>query len=176
MLIVGTKVCKKCLEERDIVTEYYVSNLSTCKFCVKKASKEREEKIKSTPEGLEKERERHRDKYHRLCYKDVHKPTSEKKKEIIQRYKNKYPEKYKAKNSSQDLKKIDKNNELHHWSYNEEDWKDCFEMSVADHNTLHRFLIYDQETFYYKDLEGNLLDTKEKHKEYIEKQGIKIIK
>jgi hypothetical protein len=169
---VKTKFCKKCCVVKDLEDFYVLS--SSCKECVKKASRLREEKLKSTPEGLEKERARHRDKYYRLGYKDIYKPTPERKKEIIKKYKEKYPEKQRAKNLSQDLKKKFNDTELHHWSYNEEDAKDCIELSVSDHNLLHRFLVYDQSTFYYKNLEGNLLDTKEKHKEYIEKLGIEI--
>lgn len=159
------KFCKKCFKTKKLEDFYATS--SSCKECVKKASREREEKLKSTPEGLEKERQRHREKYHRLGYKDIHKPSPERKKEIISKYKNKYPEKQKAKNSSQSLSKTNMDNELHHWSYNQEHWKDCIELSVSDHNLLHRFLVYNQDTFYYKDLEGNLLDTKEKHEEFI---------
>lgn len=167
------RVCKKCCEPKT-VDDFYESNLGTCKECVKAKAKLQRELLISTPEGLEKEKARHRDKYHRLGYKDIHKPAPERKKEIIKKYKDKYPEKQRAKSLSQDLKKKVKGNELHHWSYNEIDAKDCFELSVADHNTLHRFLIYDQDTFYYKTLEGIILDTKEKHKEYIESLNINI--
>ena len=166
------KFCKKCFKTKDL-EDFYITS-SCCKDCVKKASRLRDEKLKSTPEGLEKERQRHREKYHRLGYKDIHKPTPERKKEIIKKYKEKYPEKQMAKNLSQSLTKINKENELHHWSYNEKDAKDCIELSVSDHNLLHRFLAYDQSTFYYKDLEGNLLDTKEKHEKFIKQLGIQI--
>ena len=167
--------CNTCFSTKP-QEDFYVSNKSNCKECVKAKSKLRVESLISTPEGLEKERQRHRSKYHRLGYKDVHKPTPERKKEIIRKYKDKYPEKQRAKNLSQDLKKENKENELHHWSYNEIDAKDCIELSVADHNTIHRFLIYDQGSFYYKDLEGNLLDSKEKHLKYIESLQIQIKK
>jgi hypothetical protein len=165
--------CKKCLIPKKS-DEFYKSNLSTCKECIKTKSKLQRDLLISTPEGIEKERARHRDKYHRLGYKDVYKPSSERKAEIIKNYKGKYPEKYKAKCASQDLKKTYSENELHHWSYNQDHWKDCIELSVSDHNTIHRFLVYDKESFYYKDLDGNLLDTKEKHLDYIKKQNITI--
>ena len=167
------RTCNTCFNTKPH-QDFYVSNKSNCKECIKEKAKLQRELLISTPEGLEKERQRHRDKYHRLGYKDIHKPTPEKKKEIIKRYKDKYPEKQRAKNLSQDLVKTDNKNELHHWSYNEKDAKDCIELSVADHNTIHRFLVYDQESFYYKDLEDNLLDTKEKHADYIKKLGIQI--
>ena len=67
-----------------------------------------------------------------------------------------------------------KGKHLHHWSYNKEHWKDCFELTVEEHGMIHRFLIYDELSFYYRCLEGNILDTKEKHKTYIKQLGIEI--
>ena len=89
-----------------------------------------------------------------------------KKKEIIARYKNKYPEKYSAKNKSSHLRK--KGFEKHHWSYREGDEKDIIWLTTAEHNTAHRFLIYDQERMLYRRSDSNvLLDTRERHEEYI---------
>lgn len=180
-LVKISKVCFKCDKNKPL-SEYYKhkrmgdGHLNKCKECTIKDSKKQTEINTSTPEGLEKERARHRDKYYRLGYKDKHKPTPERKKEIISRYKEKYPEKQKAKNASQLLTKISSDNELHHWSYNENHYKDCIELSIADHNKLHRFLNYNKETFYYETLEGEILDTKEKHEGFIKKLEIKIWK
>jgi len=80
----------------------------------------------------------------------------------------KYPEKVKCKSRLGKLKAKEGNN-LHHWSYNIEHAKDVIELSIADHNKIHRFLKYNQKTFMYKDLNGNLLYTREKHLEYINK-------
>lgn len=171
--MLNSVVCKKCVTPKE-TEEFYKSNLSTCKECVKAKSKLQREILVSTTEGLEKERARHRDKYYRLEYKDVHKPSRKRKSEIIKAHNEKYPEKYRAKIASQRLEKTNKRNQLHHWSYNEEDFKDCVELSVSDHNLIHRFLVYDQEFFYYRDLEGNLLNTKEKHLKYVNKQNITI--
>lgn len=176
-----TKVAKICFKCNDMkpLSEYYKHKqmgdglLGKCKSCTKDDTKKQTELNTSTPEGLEKERKRHRDKYYRLGYKEIHKPSSEKRYLQTKLSREKYPEKYKATIATRTMGRQE-GFHLHHWSYNEEHYKDCIEILIAEHYTAHRFLIYDQETFYYKDLDGNLLDTKEKHKEYIEKQGIKI--
>lgn len=130
----------------------------------------------STPEGLEKERERHRSKYHRLGYKDIHKPSTENKKLIQERYKNKYPEKAIARSKSTELRASVKGNQLHHWNYNLDFVKDIIELTEKDHNTLHRKLIYDNVNFIYNTLDGIPLDIKEKHLKYIEQLQIEIKK
>ena len=143
-------------------------HLNKCKECNKKHTKERILRLSNDESWVKKERKRGRDKYHRLNYKEKHKPTPEQKKKIIDKYNKKYPEKKKCKNRCSHLKSEDGNN-LHHWSYNLEHAKDVIELSIADHNKIHRFMKYNQKTFMYKDLNGNLLNTKEKHLEYINK-------
>ena len=166
-----TKVCFKCEIEQPI-TEFYKharmedGHLNKCKNCTKKDAIEREKILRSNPEWVEKEKKRNREKYHRLGYKDIHKPTPENKKIIIENYKNKYPEKYLARNKSQRLP-CKKGNQLHHWSYNEEHYKDVIELSVSDHALLHRHIIYDQERMMYRNTDGILLDTKESHIELL---------
>lgn len=137
--------------------------LGKCKTCCKSQNKKREELLRQSPEWIEKEKTRHREKYHRLGYKEKHKPSSEKKKEIVNKYKNKYPEKYLAKNASQRIIKNDINNELHHWSYQEEFWKDVIELTIKEHNLLHRYVKYDQSVMMYRTLDGHLLNTKQSH-------------
>lgn len=53
---------------------------------------------------IEKERERHREKYYRLCYKEKHKLSPERKKEVMLTYNLKYPEKVKARSLSGSVK------------------------------------------------------------------------
>lgn len=161
------KICKECKIEKESIDFYGIQG--ECKECTKKRVKIREENLRQNPEWLEKEKQRHRDKYYRLQYKEKHKPTSEKKKETMERYNNRYPEKRKAKNISQRIAPTIKGNELHHWNYNIEYAKDVIELSPKDHAKIHRFMKYDQKTFMYKDLNGNLLDTREKHEELIDK-------
>jgi len=141
--------------------------LNKCKDCAKSDVKSREATLLNDPNWVEKEKTRARDKYYRLGYKDKHKPTPEKKREIMDRYKAKYPEKILAKNSSQRISNTLGHN--HHWSYNKEHWKDVIDISEKDHAKVHRFIVYDQERMMYRRTDTmELLDTKESHLNYIQ--------
>lgn len=160
------KKCNKCLTEKE-PTEFYGVQ-GECKSCTKKRVRLREAELKQSPEWVKKEKDRHREKYHRLGYKDIHKPSPEQKKVIMDRYKAKFPEKRKAHLAAQRLTPITPGNELHHWSYNEEHYKDVIELSVLEHNKAHRYIVYDQERMMYRRSDNNeLLDTKESHTAYI---------
>jgi len=169
-----TKVCFKCNITKEL-NDFYKhpqtkdGYLGKCKICTKLDVKIITQKLTSTAEGLEKEKERNREKYHRLLYKDKYKPTFENKKRISEKHKIKYPEKYKAKMLAQRVKLLDEKNQRHHWNYNIEFAKDIIELNRLDHAKIHRFIKYDTNTFMYKDLNGVLLDTKEKHLELINK-------
>ncbi len=57
--------------------------------------------------------------------------------------------------------------ELHHWSYKDEHLKDIISIPIEVHRILHTNLIYDKELLCYRTKAGELLDTKEKHIEFI---------
>ena len=163
------KKCISCKKEKPL-SDYYKhpqmsdGHLNKCKSCVKDASKKENEKIKLNPKLHEKEKERQREKYHRLNYKEKHKPNPDDKKKIIIDYNERYPEKFKAKNLSQRIKPLTKENHMHHWSYKIEYAKDVIELSQSDHYLLHRHMIYDQERMMYRRIDnGILLDSKDSH-------------
>ena len=168
-----TKICFKCKKELSL-SEFYKhkkmtdGTLNICKTCVKERASKRLENLKENAEWLEKEKIRNREKYHRLN-KNWKKPDKKIKYLKNVKYKNKYPEKYKARNASQKLKK-QKGYALHHWSYNKNHWKDVIELSIKDHYLLHRYMIYIQEIKLYKNkINGDILNTKESHLELLEK-------
>lgn len=69
---------------------------------------------------------------------------------------------------SRSLKKPFEGAEKHHWSYNEEHYKDVIWLSKKQHMKGHRFIIYDQERMMYRRYDNNvLLDTKEAHESFI---------
>ena len=173
------KKCFKCDQVKPL-SDYYThkrmadGHLGKCKDCTKSDNqKNLLEKLKD-PAFFEYEQKRHRDKYYRLGYKEKHKPSPEAKKMTIAAYNEKYPEKILAKSKSG---KSPAGFHLHHWSYKKEHQKDVIAIKHADHYTLHRFLVYDQQSMCYKTKSGVLLDTKEKHiahaKTVFEINGIK---
>jgi hypothetical protein len=141
-------------------------HLSKCKECTKKDTNDRRKILSKDPSFLEKEKKRGRDKYHRLNYLNKHKPSTEKKIEVINRYKDKYPEKIIAQNLSQKIKST--LGHKHHWSYNIEHAKDVIDITIQNHSKAHRFIIYDQERMMYRRYDTNeLLDTRESHLDFI---------
>jgi hypothetical protein len=166
------KMCFKCGIEKEMGSFYIHKDmkdgrLNKCIDCAKKDTKSRVDILGLNPEFIESEKARGREKYHRLNYRGKYNPTYENKKKAIDRYIKKYPEKIKCKNRCK--LKAEKGNNLHHWNYNLDYAESVIELSIKDHNKVHRFIKYCNETFMYKDLNGLLLNTKEKHIEYMNK-------
>jgi hypothetical protein len=170
---VTEKKCFKC-EHILPIKEYYIhkqmpdGHLNKCKECTKNDVRKRENELKNDPEWIEKERERNREKYYRLMYNGKYKPTTDKKRETIKRFNQKFPEKYMASKYTEIYLSKITGFHLHHWSYNQEDWLDIIQLSIKEHNLIHRHLIYNQEKMLYYTKYGELLDSKEKHLEFIQ--------
>ena len=159
------KECVKCNLKKDYSEFYkYKPNKdgldNRCKSCICIATKERTRLKSLDVNYILLLNERGRERYHRLDYKNRSANNTEKK----LKYSNKYPEKIKAGNSSKNMKPPNKNVHRHHWSYNDEHFKDVIWLKFDDHHKLHRFIIYDQEFKMYRIKSNNLLlNTKQLH-------------
>lgn len=166
---------KQCFKCKNILplNEFYKykkmsdGHLNKCKMCSKNDSKLREEELRLVPIWVENKKLRQREIYHRLNYKEKYKKPKEKKKLSAVNYYSKYPEKYKAKLAcTKRFKKI-KGYEYHHWSYKEEYLLDVISLEINTHYLLHRNVIYNKEKMCYETKNNILLDTKQKHLDFI---------
>lgn len=162
------KKCFKCGIEKEL-TGFYKhkqmldGHLNKCIDCTKNDVKIRYNELSSDELFIEKERKRGRNKYHRL-----YEGTGKAKPDNIRRYHSLYPEKKKAYSMSGKIISPQPGLEKHHWSYNEEHYKDLIFITKKHHMKAHRFIVYDQERMMYRRYDTNeLLDTKEKHESFI---------
>jgi len=160
-----TKKCFKCGEILSLDCFYKHlkmsdGHLNKCKSCTKNDSKLNYIIKSKDDEFIKKERERGREKYKRLNYKD--KNWNELKL---------WTKKSLYKNLSRKLNPKD-GFELHHWNYND-DFLECIILiDKKNHKLAHKFLILDIKSKLFFDLDGNKLDTKKKHCDYLISKGV----
>tara|TARA_R110002153_G_scaffold175464_1_gene328740 strand:- start:274 stop:711 length:438 start_codon:yes stop_codon:yes gene_type:complete len=136
-------------------------HLNKCIDCAKKDIKLRTEINTSTPEGLEKERKRNRDKYKRLNYKEKQKVWDKDKP---------WKSESKYKNLSRKFK-TPKGYELHHWNYNTKFLEDVILMTIKQHRCLHKYLTLSVNIRIFKS-QDSYLTTKKSHLEFIDSLGL----
>lgn len=160
-----TKICFKCGKKKPL-SEFYKhpemgdGHLNKCKECTKKDMSE-VYRVKSKDESwLEKERERGREKYHRLGYKD--RPFSHKTRDDFGLSR--------ASCISKSLRRLGfdtKGMEAHHWNYNLP--FSVILLSSKAHHRLHKHVIANRKDRYLYTLDGERLDTVQKTQEYYKK-------
>lgn len=162
------KECFKCgLIKKQ--SEFYKHNkmgdgrLGKCISCTKKDVSDNYKVKIVDPEWKDAERTRGREKYRRLYVGVYRNPTDGNIK-----WKAKFPEKKRAISMSAHVKPPGIGLEKHHWSYNDEHFKDVIWLTKKHHMKAHRFLVYDQEQKKYRRFDNNeLLETKTRHKIFI---------
>lgn len=156
------KKCIRCGIDKEL-NDFYVhpqtrdGHLNKCKECCKEVADIREKALRNnSEEWREKERLRHKEKYYRLNYREIQREQMKLKSYINGTYKN----------LSRDLKiPPDKNG--HHWNYSL--IEDVIVLNKNFHRFLHRHLILNENTLMFTTKDGENLDSKEKHLEFIEK-------
>lgn len=165
----SAKICFKCNLEKELICFYKHPGtsdgyLNKCKECSKKDTRE-DYKIKSKDASfLIKERERSKEKYRRLNYKEKQYIwDSEKDWKLSSKYKN-LRKKYQH---------VPKTHHLHHWNYKDEFLEDIIILEKFNHRRAHNLIKLDLQNKIYIGLNGEVLDTKEKHILYLINNGIK---
>ena len=158
-----TKVCFKCGIEKEL-SEFYPhkqmsdGHLNKCIDCTKKDTRDRIEILKSNESWISSERERQREKYKRLNYKEKQKEWDKNKPwKNSPNYKNLTR---KARVLGYDLREM----ELHHWNYNI--LNSVFILPISFHRKIHNHLEFCESSLCFK-TNGILLNDKKKHSNFL---------
>jgi hypothetical protein len=154
-----TKVCFKCGINKPL-TDYYVhkkmgdGHLGKCKECAKLDVKNKYVENIQSEEYVEKERARGREKYKRLNY--------------VERTQYKKPYSRSTRSIHRHLKAygyciVDK--EYHHWNYLFK--YDVFILNKRAHKLVHKYMNYNELLNCFVTNENEILDTKQKHYDFI---------
>lgn len=158
------KICFKCQKIKPL-NQFYKhkkmsdGHLGKCIDCAKNDVMIRTLMLRDNPEWIKKERERAREKYHRLGYKNRRIVTEAK-----------YP--WKALSQFKGLAKkhpLGKGLEHHHWNYSLNYVEDFIVLTTFEHKRLHAQMKIDIKRKIFKTKDGKWLDTKRKHINYIKK-------
>jgi hypothetical protein len=156
-----TKKCIRCGIDKEL-NDFYAhpqmrdGHLNKCKECCKEVADIREKGLRKNEDFCEKERLRSKERYYRLNYKEIQFEQKKLKSYINGTYKN----------LSRDLK-LSSNENPHHWNYAL--LEDVIILNKKFHRFIHRYLILNEETLMFTTKDGEVLDSKEKHLEFIEK-------
>lgn len=155
------KVCCRCKDEKG-VGEFHAHPKNkdglqgACKKCIKDRYNAR---IANEPGFVDKVRKNSRQRYKRIgpaaYQEEIRRPWTSK----CAVARNKLRRQYKG--------QLPKGAQFHHWSYKEEHLEDVIILMRVIHKRIHSLLVLDVELAMFRTLDGELLDTKEKHLDYI---------
>lgn len=150
--------CNKCNTDKN-EQDFYTSSHTECKECVKKRVRLRESILREDSDWCDKEKQRAKDKYYRLGYRERQYELNKKRKYKNSAYKNLHRDCIVA-------GIITKEQRIHHWNYSL--LYSFFILSEKDHRKIHTKLVLsdNQDVFITKD--GIVLDTIDRHKQVIE--------
>jgi len=158
------KQCSKCKEVKPL-SEFHKSSISkdglkgVCKPCKKAVAK------------IERAKNKDRIREYNLSYKGCSAYKASKR-ASRKSFKATHPEVIRAEKACYRAGLTCMKFHAHHWSYRDQDIYDIIYMKPEQHRSSHAILSYNQDCMCFVSSCGLLLDTKEKHLDYLEKSGV----